>query len=1782
MQDQHLEHLSAPGRRIGLGLLLFGLGGLILTIVGLPRPKAPVSPPAAVVDFTSPGQAVDETEGLVQAQVVLSLVQAQDVSVPIALSGTAAEGSDFTLAPNPVVIPAGQTTATIDVTLVDDALFEGAETIYLDLQDPGNVGVGSITRHAIGVNDDEAPPSVSFLAAQSTYFEDAGLVSVPLEISSAVGIDVTVPFQVGGTAKDPQDYSVSPGPVTIPAGTTQADLLVDIVDDAKLEPNETVVLVLHGPQNATLGAQPSHTVRIRNDDGPATLGGSRKQPVAQAVDVVPAWLDFGLHRVGETSVTQSVVVTNATGGPVVITKALIVGGEASDFSFSSAQPFPFSLSNGQSAILDVQFTPTDRGPRESRLYMRQSPQPPGRIGPRLTGMAIGATGAEILVNVGGTELGLASGELANEDYGFGPGGSIVGHPGPVTGTSDSTLYESLRVGSTFAYAFDLPNGAYDVTLHFVETIAFGPATNVFDVVAEGAVELDDLDVFTLAGSLAAHVETFRVDVNDGRLDLDFVASLGSAALAGLEVRSVGLLDVQPTVLDFGILDVGQSSTLNLVLSNEGLHDSTIETLRIQNTKGDGSDVSLVLGGQTYTGDVFNKVFSPGHPLGPGTTEVVPVTYQPTEHAWNEITLAFEGSFGSQSVDLTAISGFAGDPYLHPVLLVADVHVDYDGDGLADVLLDGSDSHTHEPGHGLTGWEWRENGSLLSTNEVDVHGFAVGAHTVELAIFDDNVPPNTLADTTDFVVVPVSSIPGVLSQHYAAPSGGTASDLLDAVPGTADFAETLNALFVDGQSGVGGSTSTGDVLVVLHANVDVVTSEPWSFVQLGGVGQRLFFDGAPVVGPVTPTVGTHSIEARFAVDSLADLPLSVEVSKNGQPATPLVAASLTHDQSALAPVINSMPATGTVLGGNQIVLDGLGFFPQSAVTVHWGATDLVASDFTSWSAERIELLSPPGTGTVQVSVTTPAGTSNVHTFDYQQNGPVPITFTQTSTVGMSQPTASAWGPDGRLYVVNRLGRVNAITFDDTYGIMAVDTYDGVLGLPNGEAMGIAFDPFDTSGPIRLYVAHTEMYAQGGGAFSGPAPYPGQISRLTGPDFDSPEPIVTNLPTSNHDHGVNGMVFDHNGDLLVCVGGNTNAGITHWKMGDLPETPLSGAIVEARLSRPDFSGALSYVETATGTPNADQRMGAEVDVAPGTHVDVYAAGLRNSFDLCLTTSGRIYATDNGPNGGFGPASTSASTQTGSHPYGPDELLLIEYGGYCGHPNRSRGRYDPLQNVFYNVNAAPTWGLSSPLVTLSSSVDGLCEYRSTTFGDQLRGDLIAQKFEDAPRWIQLGPEGTTVTAVSTLAVATNGLGVTTGPGGALVVTDYSGNKLRVFEPVDLAVDGTAVYEITPWRAPRSSQRSFVVGGAGFGSLADTTVTVGGIAATIGSVSPTRIHGTLPVGPAGAAGLVDVVVSTGGVTQTLTDAFQWLEDQPGLSPGSWKSGPTLPLPLGEVACGVVDGVLYVVGEGNDKTYAYDLLTESWATNRAKRPYAGHHHGAEVVGGRWYLIGGLGSGAGKVQIYDPQLDAWSLGADLPWSGGSVATAAIDGRIHACGGIVGSTTKDFLAVYDPTLDTWTSLASMPAGQGRNHAAAGTDGSKLYVFGGRGLGSGPGNWVANGFADVQIYDPATDTWETSLDAGSTLAPMPIGRGGTGRAVFYQGEFYVMGGETLSGPGAEPGNVYSRVDVYDPATNTWRLEAPLPTARHGIYPVVERGRILVAGGGTNAGFSSSAAFEVFRRP
>jgi N-acetylneuraminic acid mutarotase len=136
--------------------------------------------------------------------------------------------------------------------------------------------------------------------------------------------------------------------------------------------------------------------------------------------------------------------------------------------------------------------------------------------------------------------------------------------------------------------------------------------------------------------------------------------------------------------------------------------------------------------------------------------------------------------------------------------------------------------------------------------------------------------------------------------------------------------------------------------------------------------------------------------------------------------------------------------------------------------------------------------------------------------------------------------------------------------------------------------------------------------------------------------------------------------------------------------------------------------------------------------------------------------------------------------------------------------------------------------------------------------------------------------------------------------------------------------------------------------------------------------------------------------------------------------------------------------------------------------------------------------------------------------------------------------------------------------------------RIYAFGGfRYPDSGPAAWVP--IDNAWEYDPASDTWKA-------LAPMPTKRGSP-VAVTVGNKMYVIGGATTppgsSEPAVHPQRPHvsvSTVEEYDPATNTWRARSPMPTPRNHATAGVVNGKVYVIGGRVGAAFISAGSSNV----
>ncbi|UCH15585.1 MAG: T9SS type A sorting domain-containing protein [Bacteroidales bacterium] len=185
--------------------------------------------------------------------------------------------------------------------------------------------------------------------------------------------------------------------------------------------------------------------------------------------------------------------------------------------------------------------------------------------------------------------------------------------------------------------------------------------------------------------------------------------------------------------------------------------------------------------------------------------------------------------------------------------------------------------------------------------------------------------------------------------------------------------------------------------------------------------------------------------------------------------------------------------------------------------------------------------------------------------------------------------------------------------------------------------------------------------------------------------------------------------------------------------------------------------------------------------------------------------------------------------------------------------------------------------------------------------------------------------------------------------------------------------------------------------------------------------------------------------------------------------------------------------------------------------------------------------------------------ASMPTARLSMGTAVVDGKIYVIGGTKTETSPlNVVEVYDPVTDIWDTKTPMPTARGVFGCTV-VDG-KIYTIGGGVVGSST-------LSIVEVYDPVTDSWDTKT-------PMPTARVSVA-ACTVNGKIYVIGG-SLNNSSILEG--ISKVEEYDPETNSWTTKTDKPTPGWGLSACVLEGKIYVTGGNIQWP-NISAALEVY---
>ena len=223
-----------------------------------------------ILDDDVPGLSVNGTsvrEDAGAAVFVVHLDRASSETVAVGFDArpiTATEGEDYVAAGGSIVFEPGETAKRIDVVVLDDSMDEPDETFEIVLIDAQHAVIRNAEAMAT-ILDDDAPP---VLAVQEGYtvLEGAGSVAIAATLSAASAFEISASYATSdGTASAGADYVADSGTLTFAPGETDHVISVSILDDNLDEPDETFVLRLVSPANATLGSGES-VVTILDDD----------------------------------------------------------------------------------------------------------------------------------------------------------------------------------------------------------------------------------------------------------------------------------------------------------------------------------------------------------------------------------------------------------------------------------------------------------------------------------------------------------------------------------------------------------------------------------------------------------------------------------------------------------------------------------------------------------------------------------------------------------------------------------------------------------------------------------------------------------------------------------------------------------------------------------------------------------------------------------------------------------------------------------------------------------------------------------------------------------------------------------------------------------------------------------------------------------------------------------------------------------------------------------------------------------------------------------------------------------------------------------------------------------------------------------------------------------------------------------------------------------------------------------------------------------------------------
>jgi hypothetical protein len=242
---------------------------------------APVAPvlPSVNLSLSSSSTSEATPNNTITITATASGIATTDQTVDIAISGTGITASDYSLDKTTITIPAGQTTGTATLTILDDTGIEGTETATITISNPSSgIALGSTISQNLTINDNDTPVvNFALPVVFSREITPNATVVITATASAAVTSTQTVDVTISGTGITNDDYSLSAASITIASGQTTGTVTLTIKDDAALEGIEYMTVTLSNPSSGViLGSTTSRDLAVFDNDFAASPTASKE------------------------------------------------------------------------------------------------------------------------------------------------------------------------------------------------------------------------------------------------------------------------------------------------------------------------------------------------------------------------------------------------------------------------------------------------------------------------------------------------------------------------------------------------------------------------------------------------------------------------------------------------------------------------------------------------------------------------------------------------------------------------------------------------------------------------------------------------------------------------------------------------------------------------------------------------------------------------------------------------------------------------------------------------------------------------------------------------------------------------------------------------------------------------------------------------------------------------------------------------------------------------------------------------------------------------------------------------------------------------------------------------------------------------------------------------------------------------------------------------------------------------------------------------------------------